>query len=341
MLKNILSRIAYITNHINVLKPSSITFDVTDRCPLRCKTCGKWISKGERQELDTQSWKAVIRSLRNWLGNYRVCLSGGEPFLREDIFDIISFARKQNVYVTAVTSGYHIDESMAKKIVDSGLHGLSITLNGITPSTHDFTRGVEGSYERALRAIELLNTSKKNMFVCVETVLMENNQREIPGLIEFTKAKKLNGISFQALYNKSSFLPYDYNHHFQEENAWYLDNPLWPKDSNKMRSTIDEIIGYKKKGYLIGNSVESLTWMKRYFQNPKELLAVKCMVGVSNFSIDPYGETRLCFSMGSIGNVLLQTPKQIWHGKKAVLQRKAVKGCKNTCRILMCNFYDT
>ncbi len=337
MLKNILSRIAYSTNHINIQKPSAITFDLTDRCPLRCKTCGKWVSKGERQELDTQAWKTVISSLRNWLGNYRVCLSGGEPFIREDIFDIISFARKQGVYVTAVSSGYPIDEAMAKKIVDSGINGLSITLNGITPATHDFTRGVEGSHARALRAIELLNTSRKNMFVCVETVLMENNQREIPGLIEFTKEKKLNGISFQALYNKTSFLPYDYNHHFQEENAWHLKSPLWPKDYKMMHSTIDEIIGYKRKGYLIGNSVESLTWTKRYFQDPNELLAVKCMVGLNNFSIDPYGEVRLCFNMNPIGNVLQQTPKQIWHSKRAVLQRKAVKDCKNTCRILMCN----
>lgn len=335
-----ISNIAYITNRANLLKPSSITLDITDRCSLRCKTCSKWLSKGEKEELDTHSWQKVISLLKEWLGDYRVCISGGELFLRDDIFEIISFARKQNVYVTAVTSGYHIDTTLAKKILTSGLNGISVTLNGITPETHDFTRGVKGSYEKALSAINLLNNSKKNMFVCVTTVLMGYNQQEVIDLIKFTRENHLDGITFQALHDASSFRPFDNDHHFHEENTWYVNHPLWPKDISNMLSVIDEIIEHKKKGYPVGNSFESLQWMKRYFQNPKEMLKTKCMVGLNNFSIDPYGETRLCFSMDSIGNILSQKPNQLWNGRKAIQQRKHIKTCKNTCRILMCNFND-
>lgn len=333
-----LSYISYTTNYANLSKPSSITFDITDRCSLRCRTCLKWVPRGTRQELDIHSWEKIICSLKEWLGNYRVCISGGELFLRDDIFEIISFARKRGIYVTAVTNGYHIDASIAKKIFASGLNGIGITLNGITPATHDFTRGVKGSYEKTLRAIALLNNSKKSMFVGIGTVLMGYNQHEIIDLVKFMKEKHLDGITFQALHDSNSFQSYDINSQFSEESLWYINHPLWPKDISKMLSIVDEIIDYKKRGYSIGNSYESLEWMKHYFQNPKETLKIKCTVGINNFSIDPYGETRLCFSMSSLGNILLQKPEQIWKSRSATQQRKAIKVCKNTCRILMCNF---
>lgn len=340
MFDKTLSHIAYRINRASFIKPSVITFDVTDRCSLRCRTCSKWSSQIVRKELDASAWKEIICSLKRWLGNYRVCLSGGEIFLREDIFDIISFARKQNIYVTAVSSGYHITPATADRIRASELNGISITLNGVTPSTHDFTRGVEGSHARALSAISLLNKAKKNMFVCIITVLMGHNQHEVVDLIKFTRENHLDGIGFQALHDTTSFSPFDSNHHFHEENTWYVNNPLWPQDIHGMLSAIDGIIEYKKKGYHIGNSFKSLQWMKRYFQNPKEMLKTKCMVGINNFSIDPYGETRLCFSMDSVGNILRRKPEQLWNGRKAIQQRKDIKDCKNTCRILMCNFND-
>ncbi len=340
MFDKTLSRIAYRINRASFVKPSVITFDVTDRCSLRCKTCSKWSSRIVRKELDVSAWKEIICSLKQWLGNCRVCISGGELFLRDDIFEIISFARGRGVYVTAITNGYHIDRAMVEKIQASRLQGISVSLNGITSAVHDFTRGVKGSYEKVLLAIDLLNGNKKNMFVCIETILMRQNQHEIIDLIKFFKEKHLDGITFQALYDDSSFRPFDYNHRFQSENTWYANHPLWPDDTRAMLSVIDEIIEYKRKGYAIGNSFESLLWMKRYFQNPRETLKIKCMVGINNFSIDPYGETRLCFNMDSLGNILRQNPKQLWNSKNALQQRKDIKACKNTCRILMCNFHD-
>ncbi len=340
MFDKTLSHIAYCINRANFIKPSVITFDVTDRCSLRCRTCSKWSSQIERKELDASAWKEIIYSLKRWLGNYRVCLSGGEIFLRKDIFDIISFARKQNIYVTAVSSGDRIAPVTADRIRASELNGISITLNGVTPSTHDFTRGVEGSHTRALSAISLLNKANKNMFVCIITVLMGHNQHEVIDLIKFTRENHLNGIGFQALHDTTSFSPFDSNHHFYKENTWYVNNPLWPQDIGSMQAIIDEIIEYKKKGYPIGNSIRYLLWMKRYFQNPRETLKIQCMVGLNNFSIDPYGETRLCFNMDSIGNIMSQKPEQLWNSRKAVQQRKAIKTCNNTCRILGCNFDD-
>ena len=338
MLGKILYHIAYSTNYANFAKPTSITFDVTDRCLLHCKTCYKWLSKDAKNEIDTSSWKEIIYSLKQWLGNYRVCISGGELFLRDDIFDIISFARKYNVYVTAISNGYHINSTLAEKVIASGLNGISITLNGITPGVHDFTRGMEGSYEKVLQAIDLLNKPKKNMFVCIETVLMGYNQHEVIDLIKFVKERHLDGITFQALYDTSAFRPFDRNDCFNTEGEWYKNHPLWPKDTQGMLSVIDKIAEYKRKGYPIGNSFISLQWMKRYFQDPKEIHKTECMVGMNNFSVDPYGKVRLCFNMNPIGNILSQRPKQLWTNEKAFQQRRAIKTCKNTCRILMCNF---
>lgn len=120
--------------------------------------------------------------------------------------------------------------------------------------------------------------------------------------------------------------------------GWDEDNALESRGDVRTCDVLDELIAYKKRGYSIGNSLKHLEWMKVYFGNVKQLLLLKCRVGVSNFSIDPYGNVRLCFNMEPIGNIRFDTPERLYNSINSKRQRKSIRKCGMRCRILSCNF---
>jgi MoaA/NifB/PqqE/SkfB family radical SAM enzyme len=67
------------------------------------------------------------------------------------------------------------------------------------------------------------------------------------------------------------------------------------------------------------------------------LLEKVCQVGVKNFNIDPFGNVRLCSIMDIVGNLLKESPAEIWRSVNAGNQREDVKNCEKFCRIMYCN----
>ncbi len=322
-----------------VVKPLAITFDITDKCCLKCGTCSKWGQEAAKPELNTEEWKNIILKLKKWLAQYSFSVSGGEPFMRKDLLEIAGFAAENDIGVWVTTNGYLIDQKRAEAIAKSGIVTLAVSLNGVKAETHDYTRGVRGSHEKAIRAIKCLNETRDKMRLDISAILMGYNQNEVVDLVRWVHDNNVDGIGFQALDNASSFYSWGNPDSVSHNNRnWFLTNEFWPKDANRMCEVIDEIIRLKRQGYRIYNLYEQLEWMKRYFDSPEGVLEIECKVGMSNFSVDPYGNVRLCFNMEPIGNMLRSDPQAIWTSGNAKRQRKKIKQCRQTCRLLNCNF---
>ena len=116
----------------NLEKPMQITFDITDRCQMECVTCSKWKTVAAEvmpKELTTEEWKKVLNDLRAWLGEgFWFCFSGGEPFLRPDIFELAEYAKSLGIKVASMTNAFSI-QNLYEKIVDSPIESLNISLN--------------------------------------------------------------------------------------------------------------------------------------------------------------------------------------------------------------------
>lgn len=330
-------------------KPQQITFDITDRCQLKCVTCSKWqtvASDVMEKELTTEEWKKVLLDLKTWLGEgFWFCFSGGEPFLRPDIFELAEYAHSLGIKVASMTNGFSI-RNLYQKIADSPIESLNLSLNAINnPIIHDKSRGREGSYEKTLDAIFTLKKMRDEkhtpLGINIATIMMPENLDEIIPLAEFVTKNKINGIMFQLMDDKESFHGYFYQTSCKTS-TYQMPKELRAKYkdmSKKANIIIDRLVEMKRAGHSIYNSYEQLQAMKVFFNNPDDIIqSIKCDVGSTNYAIDPYGNVRLCFNMLPVGNIKESKPEEIWENSKSEKCREMTKSCKMYCRMLNCNF---
>lgn len=336
-------------NKEQIDNPQQITFDITDRCQMQCITCSKWKTHAQDvidKELSTEDWKKIITDLRNWLGEgFWFCFSGGEPFLRSDIFELTDFAHNLGINVASMTNAFSI-KNLYESIINSNIKSLNISLNSINnPNIHDLSRGRKGSYDNVLDAVmslkKLREEKKSQLGINIATIMFPENIEEIIPLVEFVTRNKIDGIMFQLLDDKESFHGYNVQKCCNTQD-YKMPDELRKKYeimSDRAIEVIDKLIEMKRAGHSIYNSFEQLEAMKIFFKNPDDILdTIKCDVGSTNYAIDPYGNVRLCFNMEPVGNVKENKPQEIWLSANAKHCRCMTKSCKMYCRMLNCNF---
>ena len=133
--------------------PRIISWNITLRCPLKCAHC--YVDAGEREAegvLSTEEAFGVIDQICE-TGKPVVVLSGGEPLMREDIFAIARYGTDKGLRMVMGTSGYLLDQAMAKKLHEAGIKTVAISIDSADPAIHDAFRGKDGVWERAVQAI--------------------------------------------------------------------------------------------------------------------------------------------------------------------------------------------
>ena len=136
-----------------VSAPRIISWNITIRCPLKCSHC--YVDAGDKEiagVLSTEEAFSVIDQIRA-IGTPVVVLSGGEPLLREDVYDIARYGTEKGLRMVMGTSGYLIDHHIAMKLGEAGIRAVAISLDSGEAATHDSFRGLDGVWERAVAAI--------------------------------------------------------------------------------------------------------------------------------------------------------------------------------------------
>ncbi len=181
------------------LIPREVHLEITHRCNLKCLHCYLECHSNEPQpdELSATEMAGVLDQLFE-MGVYYVTFSGGEPFCRPDIFQVMSHAKEQGLFFSIMTNGTLVTEPVADRIKDVGTLGVDVSLYGATPTTHETVTGVPGSFAKAIHAIKLLRQRKVR--VGVKTMMMKCNVREhkqIESIVrEFGAAYRLDPIIF-------------------------------------------------------------------------------------------------------------------------------------------------
>ncbi|VAW14709.1 Heme d1 biosynthesis protein NirJ [hydrothermal vent metagenome] len=168
-----------------------VIWNLVRRCNLKCKHC--YSISGDVDfpgELTTDEVYAVMDDLKAF-GVPVLILSGGEPLLRPDIYDISARARAKGFYVGLSTNGTLIDETAADRIAAIGYDYVGISLDGIG-AVHDRFRGVKGSFDASLAAVRRLRARAVKTGLRF-TMTMDNAQNLEP-LLDLAEAENVDKI---------------------------------------------------------------------------------------------------------------------------------------------------
>jgi heme b synthase len=163
--------------------PRLIFWETTAGCNLRCIHCRR-IDVADKlvpEDLTTAESKQLIDQIVTFC-NPILVLSGGEPLIRPDIFEIAEYAVAKGLRVALATNGTLIDEPMAQRIVDAGIRRVAVSLDGATAETHDAFRALPGSFAQALEGIRHLRA--RGMSVQVNTTVARHNVHELPQILD-------------------------------------------------------------------------------------------------------------------------------------------------------------
>jgi radical SAM protein with 4Fe4S-binding SPASM domain len=159
-----------------------IAWEVTSACNLKCEYCRASATRSpDEDELTSEEALRFIDSVSPL--NPMIILSGGEPLLRPDIFELARHASAQGIRVALATNGTLLSPEMADKIRESGIKRVSISLDGASPEIHDASRG-EGCFQKVLRGIESL---RRKLPFQINMTITRSNVAEVENMMDLAQ----------------------------------------------------------------------------------------------------------------------------------------------------------
>ncbi len=163
-----------------------VAWETTRNCNLNCVHCRAAATCGPYEgELDTQAAFALLDQIAE-VAKPIIILTGGEPLLRDDIFDIAKYGHDKGMRMVMAPNGTLVDQEMAKKMAASGIQRISVSLDGSTAASHDTFRGVEGAYAGALQGIQ--NAKDAGIEFQINTTITKSNLDQIPKILSLAES---------------------------------------------------------------------------------------------------------------------------------------------------------
>lgn len=317
-----------------VLMPFNYTLSITYRCNSRCKTCNIWLIQKRiprEAELTLEEWSKVLKSLER--SPFWITISGGEPFLREDLAEIVKMIDKYNKpkIINIATNGIlwriipQRVEEILSNISDKTILVINFSLDGIG-ELHDWIRGVPGNYiflKKAYEGVKRLKTKYHNLIVGIHTVISSWNVDAIPMIYHTVKKE---------------FSPDQYIAEIAEERR-EMENfgsgivPSMDKFAKIIDFLINQIEKDLKQNIWKGFAVITEAFRIEYYKFVRDLYLtgkqkLSSYAGYASAHISPIGDVWECAVYASfMGNLREYNYdfKKLWNSHRAWQVRKNVK----------------
>ncbi len=172
--------------------PRLIAWEVTRSCLLNCIHCRAAARYGPYEgELTTDECRRFLDDVKSFSDPIMI-LTGGEPMMRPDIYDIAAYGSNLGLRMVMAPCGLLVTEELAKKIKDSGIMRVSLSLDGLTAESHNAFRRVEGAFEGVMQAIE--NFRKAGVEFQINTTVTTHNVKDLPQLLDLVI--KLGAVAY-------------------------------------------------------------------------------------------------------------------------------------------------
>jgi len=158
---------------------SSILWNVTYDCGLKCKHCYVG-EKNSQDELNSKEAQSLV-SLIGDMGIPLLFMTGGEPLMRKDTFDLLSSCKEYGITTVLSSNGLLLDAEKISQLKRNNVHFIAVSLYG-PAAKHDEVVGIEGSYNKLMKNVkECLN---QDINVCFKTVVSSYTYDNIPFIVD-------------------------------------------------------------------------------------------------------------------------------------------------------------
>lgn len=320
-----------------------VVWNATQRCNLHCLHC---YSDSENKKYPGELSTAEAMGFFKDLAQFQVpavLLSGGEPLMRPDLFELVPYGKELGLRFTLSTNGTLIDERMGRRVHQAGFSYVGISLDGIG-ATNDFFRGQGGAFRRALEAVRHLK--KVDQRVGLRMTLTRHNISDLPQIFELIEREQIDRACFYHLVPTGRGREIADEMPSPEETKGAIDlicrqtRTWWIRGIQKEVLTVDNHVDgvYVYLKLLEEGSPRALT--------VRELLAINGGAlkssGVGIAAVDPHGNVHpdQFWRHDTLGNIRETSFSQIWKNEKEPLlsalrrRRDYLKGSCSSCPYL-------
>jgi radical SAM protein with 4Fe4S-binding SPASM domain len=302
-------------------KPRYAILELGLRCNLRCVHCASASGQPRPDELDLAVWQEVVRDLA-LLGVRGVDLMGGEILLCPLLDPVGRSLSDVKIPWGILTNGWLLDRERGEALLALGCRGIGVSLDGATAETHDAIRGRAGSWERALRALDLVASLPK--LDGNRTILTSANRRNLDDLDAMAELLEARFPEFRWQINLTS----------AEAPRLPPALRLGPDDVERVARFIDD--RRRRKGPLHISGAHDLG----YFRDDLDLHDYDwsgCPAGIHNLGIQSDGTVKGCLALDerfAVGNVRDAPLRQIWadETRMAMYRDFSVEALGPSCR---------
>ena len=306
-------------------KTYSISWNLTKRCNLNCDHCyldADFRGGIRNDELNTKECFQVIDQIAEVNPNAFLILTGGEPLLRPDIYDIVTYASNKKFMVVLGTNGTMINHTIANKIKSSGAHGVGISIDSMVPSKHNEFRGVDQAWENSMKAFDILN--EVGVDFLIQMSVSDMNYKEIPEVVAFSE--KVGALAFNLYFLVCTG---------RGQGNTDISNEAYEKALETLYR-----LQMEYKGRLMINSKCAPQYKRVVYENNPDSVYQRtysggCPAASHYCRVSPEGNLTPCpFIAESVGNLKEHSFEELWNNAplmRELRNRKNLEGKCGTC----------
>ncbi|MEA2061185.1 MAG: heme b synthase [Thermodesulfobacteriota bacterium] len=306
-----------------------VAWEVTRRCNLSCIHCRAAAEDHPYDnELDTRASLRLLDQIRE-TGAPIIILTGGEPLLRKDIFEIAAHGTAIGLKMVMAPNGTLITRENAEKMKDSGIQRISISLDGATKASHDSFRGFNGAYEGAMNGIKMAKSA--GLEFQINTTITKNNLTEIPKILSL--AEEIGAVAHHIFL----LVPTGRGKYIvdQEINAAEYENTLnWFYDQKKKTNLQLKATCAPHYYRILRQRARQDNEKVTFETHGLDAVTRGCLAGTGFCFVSHIGKVQTCgFLDVECGDITTTSFKDVWDNSEVFTTLRNFKNLKGKCGI--------
>jgi AdoMet-dependent heme synthase len=310
--------------------PLIVSYAITRGCNLSCLHCHVSAREPMPNELSLPEAMRAVDEMKI-LGTQALIISGGEPLTRKNfVLQLAEYCNGTGIIPAMLTNGLLLTPQVAIELKDAGIKAVGIPIDSVYPETHDKLRNLQGTFKKAVKAIEACLAL--DLEVVVTTMALKDTFDEMPKRIKFLEGLGVDQVAVydlipvgrgkdmmeQAMNQEQRVNLMRYLQQLQEDTELVFTmsggQPLYPEFATKIHERN-------------GSHPKDLLLKEFWVHNP-----VGCHAGTFYFSLRPNGDVYPCtFLPITVGNIRKQSLSDIWYNSPVLKQLRNRANLKGEC----------